>query len=157
MPTGDSSGDCSSSTGQVYARAESYGDYFAIMYAWFMPKDEPSTGLGHTYDWENIVVWLSSGSTTATLVGVSASEHSGYVTSASPNLIDNGPTIEYLSIWPLDHALYFTSTTGGQQPLIAWESLTDAARDALNTYDFGDANCSFDENNFENNLAKAAL
>lgn len=33
-PTGDSSAGCSSSTGQVYARASVYEEYFAIMYSW---------------------------------------------------------------------------------------------------------------------------
>lgn len=33
-PTGDSNGGCSSSTGQVYARASVYEEYFAIMYSW---------------------------------------------------------------------------------------------------------------------------
>lgn len=33
-PTGGSSEDCDSSTGQVYTRAATYGDYFAIMYSW---------------------------------------------------------------------------------------------------------------------------
>lgn len=33
-PTGSSNGHCSSSTGQVYARAATHGEYFAIMYSW---------------------------------------------------------------------------------------------------------------------------
>ncbi|KIW01642.1 uncharacterized protein PV09_06828 [Verruconis gallopava] len=156
-PSGGSSSGCSSSTGQVYVRGETYNGYFAIMYAWFFPKDEPSPGIGHRYDWENIVVWLSSESTDATLLGVAVSQHSGYSTSTSPHLDGSEPTIEYESIWPLDHALYFTSTVGGQQPMIAWENLTDAARSTLNTYDFGAANCKVNDNHFESELAKATL
>lgn len=33
-PSGSSNGHCSSSTGQVYARAATHGEYFAIMYSW---------------------------------------------------------------------------------------------------------------------------
>jgi hypothetical protein len=129
------------------------------MYAWFFPKDSPSTGLGHRYDWENIVVWLSSDdSATATLQGVSASQHSGYESTRSPNVSGTGgPRIRYQSIWPVNHALFFTETVGGQQPLVAWESLGDAARSVLQSFDFGDANCSFKDGNFESNLAKAVL
>ena len=60
-PTGDPSGDCSSSTGQVYARAESFNNAFAIMYAWYFPKDQIVDGggnAGHRHDWENVVVWI---------------------------------------------------------------------------------------------------
>ena len=122
-----------------------------------MPKDEPSPGIGHRYDWEDVVVWLTDNSTSASIVGVSASQHSGAVTTKSPNLSGDGPTIEYQSVWPLDHALYFTTTVGGQQPLIAWESLTDAARSTLNTFDFGSGDCSFNDKNFQGKLASAAL
>ncbi|KAH7058750.1 necrosis inducing protein [Macrophomina phaseolina] len=156
-PSGGSSDGCSSSTGQVYARAESYNSAFAIMYAWYMPKDEPSDGLGHRHDWESIVVWLSEESTSATLLGVSASAHGGFSANTSPNLSGTSALIRYFSTWPLDHQLGFTSTVGGQQPLIAYESLTDAARTALENTDFGSANVPFKDANFENNLAEAEL
>jgi hypothetical protein len=79
-PTGDPSGDCDSSTGQVYARAEEYNSAYAIMYSWYFSKDEPSwlesvVGVGHRYDWEDCIVWLSEASANATLLGVSVSFH----------------------------------------------------------------------------------
>ena len=49
----------------------------------------------------------------------------------------------------------FTSTRGGQQPLIAWESLPAAAKTALTNTDFGSADVPFKDANFANNLAKA--
>jgi hypothetical protein len=51
--------------------------------------------------------------------------------------------------------LGFTSSRGGQQPLIAWESLTAAARTALTNTDFGDANVPFKDGSFASNLANA--
>lgn len=51
--------------------------------------------------------------------------------------------------------LGFTSTRGGQQPLIAWESLTAAARTALTNTDFGSANVPFKDSSFMDNLANA--
>lgn len=127
------------------------------MYSWYMPKDSPSTDLGHRHDWEGIVVWLSEASTSATLLGVAASAHGDFETTTSPNLSGTRPLIRYYNVWPVNHQLGFTSTVGGEQPLIAWESLTDAARTALEDTDFGSANVPFKDANFENNLALAAL
>jgi hypothetical protein len=135
-PTGSPSGDCSSSTGQIYARATTYEAYYAIMYAWYMPKDSPISGIGHRHDWEGIVVWLSSESSSASLVGVAASAHGDWDFKANPALSGTSPLIEYISYFPLDHQLAFTSTVGGKQPLIAWESLPVVAQLALANTDW---------------------
>ena len=158
-PTHASNKYCSSSTGQVYSRAGTHNGYYAIMYSWFMPKDEPSNGLGHRYDWENIVVWLKNPDTAApALLGVAASAHGKYHLDTSPALTGTSPLIQYRSTWPTNHRLDFTSTVGSQQPLIAWESLTAAAQQTLNTFDFHHANVPFtDDEDFQRHLAAAAL
>ncbi|POS68526.1 hypothetical protein DHEL01_v213080 [Diaporthe helianthi] len=153
-PTGDSNGGCSSSTGQVCARASTYEQYFAIMYSWYMPKDEPSNGIGHRHDWENAVVFLSDNSSDATFVAMVVSQHGDYV-SGTTTFDGTNPYVGYISYWPTDHALIFTTTKGGTQPLIAWEDLTEAAREALETTDFGDANVSFKDSSFQSSLADA--
>jgi len=127
------------------------------MYSWYMPKDSPSSGLGHRHEWENVVVWLSSASTSATVLGVAASQHGDHVKSTSPNMSGTHPTIGYISYWPVNHQMIFTSTVGGSQPLIAWESLPEAARTALTNTNFGDATVPFKDSTFTNQLAKAAL
>jgi hypothetical protein len=76
--SGSPNGGCSSNTGQVYARAGTYNDKFGIMYSWYMPKDSPSSGLGHRHDWENTVVWLNGQSESATVTGVAISAHGEY-------------------------------------------------------------------------------
>jgi hypothetical protein len=101
------------------------------MYSWYMPKDSPSTGLGHRHDWENVVVWLSSASTTATVRGVAISAHGEYQKETSPPFSGTRPKIGYRSVWPVNHQLISTSDQGGSQPLIAWESMTPAARSAI--------------------------
>ncbi|WQF81943.1 Putative necrosis inducing protein [Colletotrichum destructivum] len=158
-PTGSSNGGCSSSTGQVYARGASYNGAYAIMYSYYMPKDSPATGLGHTHDWENIVVWLSAASESATVLGVSVSAHGDYdkKTSGISYTSTTHPRVGYRSIFPVNHQMIFTSDQGGQQPVIAWESLPAAARTALENTDFGSANVPMKEGNFVNNLGKAAL
>ena len=154
-PTGASDGDCSSSTGQVYCRSAAYENYFAIMYSWYMPKDEPSDGLGHRHDWENIVLWLSDDTLDATIEGIAVSQHGGYVTTTNPDLDGDNPTVGYISYWPLDHCLIETTTVGGTQPLIAWESLTTAAQEALDDTDFGDAIVAFKDSDFTSYLEEA--
>ena len=156
-PTGGADSSCNSSTGQVYARAGTYNSAYAIMYSWYMPKDSPSQGLGHRHDWENIVVWLSSASTTATLRGVAISAHGDYQKDTSPPLSGTSPKIGYISYFPLNHQLIATDTQGGQQPLIAWDSMTAAARAAIENTDFGDATPSFRDSNFQSYLAQAFI
>ncbi|KAH6955440.1 necrosis inducing protein-domain-containing protein [Fusarium avenaceum] len=156
-PTGSSNGGCSSSTGQVYARGQAYNGRYAIMYSWYMPKDSPSTGLGHRHDWENAVIWLSSESTSATVVGMAVSQHGGYDRRASGTFSGNSPLVGYTANWPTNHQMIFTNDQGGQQPLIAWESLTAAARTSLTSTDFGSANVPFKDGSFESNLGKAVI
>lgn len=124
-----------------------------------MPKDSPSPELGHRHEWEGIVAWvegLEQGN--PTLVGVSTSGHGGWTTSTSNLQVDGTrPKIRYYSTWPLNHQVGTTSVKGGEQPLIAWESLPAAARDALQNTDFGAANVPFRDPNFVNNLNSAAF
>lgn len=122
-----------------------------------MPKDSPSAGLGHRHDWENVVVWLSSEDASASIVGMSVSGHGNYETSTQVTLSGDSPLVGYISNWPLNHQMIFTTAKGGHQPLIAWESLTPAAQTALTDTDFGSANVPFKDSNFDNNLAKAVL
>jgi hypothetical protein len=56
----------------------------------------------------------------------------------------------------MDHSLSLTATVGGQQPLIAWESLPTAAQQALTNTNFGAANVPFLDCRFEDNVAKAS-
>ncbi|CAG5161392.1 uncharacterized protein ALTATR162_LOCUS6019 [Alternaria atra] len=155
--SGDPSGLCSSSPGQVYARAGTHNGAYAIMYSWYMPKDSPSPGLGHRHDWENIVVWLSAQSATATLRGVAISAHGDYQKVTRPNLDGTRPLIGYRSIFPVNHQLISTSTKGGEQPVIAWDSMPAAAKRAIENTDFVDATPSFRDSNFESYLAEAFI
>lgn len=122
------------------------------MYSWYMPKDSPSSGLGHRHDWENAIVWLTSQSETATVRGVAISAHGEYQ-KVSGHFVGTRPEIGYISVWPVNHQLIDTDEQGGEQPLIAWDSMTAAARSAIETTDFGDATPSFRDSNFQSYLA----
>jgi hypothetical protein len=60
--TGSMTGGCADTTrGQTYARGAKYKGRYAIMYAWYFPKDQIVDGggnAGHRHDWENVVVWI---------------------------------------------------------------------------------------------------
>ncbi|OJK01313.1 hypothetical protein ASPACDRAFT_1898195 [Aspergillus aculeatus ATCC 16872] len=162
-PTGASDGDCSSSTGQIYVRSNvsSTGDYTyptALLYSWYMPKDEPSTGIGHRHDWEGVIVWISDPTvyTADNILAVCPSAHGDWDCSTDGYTLDGvKPLIKYESIWPIDHSCGLTTTVGGTQPLVAWESLPTAASTALSDTDFGSAIVPFKDATFDDNLAKA--
>ncbi|KAB5515084.1 necrosis inducing protein-domain-containing protein [Coniochaeta sp. 2T2.1] len=144
--SGSSNGGCSSSTGQVYARAATCNGKYAIMYSWYMPKHSSLSGLGHRHDWENDVVWLSSSSRSARVLGLVVSQHGGYSKTTTPASSGTRLLVGYVSYCPLDHQLIADDSGGGSQPLVAWESLTAAAQTALSVTDFGDANVPFTVN-----------
>ncbi|OJJ06601.1 hypothetical protein ASPVEDRAFT_56188 [Aspergillus versicolor CBS 583.65] len=161
-PSGGSSSNCDSSPGQVYARStmsdgsvSTYGA--AIMYSWYMPKDSPSTGLGHRNDWEGVVVWLNDESSTAVdnIAAVCPSAHGEWNCDTEFTLDGSRPLIKYSSTWPVNHQLDLTDEIGGTQPLVAWESLPDVARQALQDADFGDATVPLKDETFGGNLESA--
>lgn len=125
-----------------------------------MPKDSPSTELGHRHDWEGVIVWLSDSSTISAdnILAVCPSAHGSWDCSTDGfSLSGTSPLIKYFSVWPVNHQLGLTSTEGGMQPLVAWESLPDAARKAIEETDFGSATPPFKDSVFEGNLANATF
>ncbi|KAJ7305526.1 putative NPP1 domain protein [Mycena albidolilacea] len=159
-PTGATNGGCSSSTGQVYVRSGTSNGRFGLLYSWYFPKDEPSDGLGHRNDWEGVIVWLASSTSTsaANILAVCPSAHGGWDCSTDGfSLTGTSPLIQYESIFPIDHAMGLTTTVGGTQPLIAWESLPAAAQAALQTTDFGAAIVPFKDSTLASNLAAATF
>ena len=106
-----------------------------------------------------MIVWLTSGTSTSAsnIAAICPSAHGGWDCTRSFSLSGTGPLIKYESVWPVNHATATTNVVGGQQPLIAWESLTPAARTALENTNFGDANVPFKDGAFANNLAAATF
>ncbi|KAJ5773743.1 hypothetical protein N7457_008639, partial [Penicillium paradoxum] len=159
-PTGKQSGDCSESTGQIYVRGAPSGDYYALMYSWYWPKDESSDGLGHRHDWEGVIIWLADSTSTdaSNIVAVCPSAHGNWKCSTDDYTLDGtAPLIKYQSSWPFNHALGLTKTVGGTQPLIAWESMSSVVQNALETTDFGSGHVPFKEDSFASNLGEATF
>jgi hypothetical protein len=157
--TGSQNSGCSSNVGQIYARGVASNGRYAIMYAWYMPKDEPSAGLGHRHEWEGVIIWLASTTSTAksNILAVCPSAHGNWDCSTTFLTSRSGAWISYLSIWPVNHQMWLGAEQGGQQPLIAWESLPVAAKDALQTTDFGSATVPFKDSTFAGNIAAATF
>ncbi|KAH7046044.1 necrosis and ethylene-inducing protein [Macrophomina phaseolina] len=150
--TGSHAGGCRDETkGQTYVRAAWHNGRFCIMYAWYWPKDQPNDGdvaNGHRHDWEHVVVFIDDpAAATPTLIGASASSHSGYKKDSSPQR--NGDA-SWSSTSPTHHQprAAVQDQRGKEYPIIDWDMMTDATRNALNQPVFGDANCPFNEGNF---------
>lgn len=101
------------------------------MYSWYFPKDSPSTDLGHRHDWEGVIIWLSDDKSTAAsnIVAVCPSAHGAWDCSTDGYTLDGTASlIKYESVWPVNHSLGLTTTVGGTQPLVAWESMSSKFR-----------------------------
>ncbi|KKK15461.1 NPP1 domain protein [Aspergillus rambellii] len=160
--TGSSTGGCrDQSKGQTYVRGGWHNGRYGIMYAWYMPKDMPNSGVSvgaHRHDWENVVIWVNNPSVrNPTLLGGAASGHGKYKKTTNPQRQGDRPKVEYFTNFPTNHELQFTNTLGRDLPLIAWDSMSPAARRGLEQANFGAATVPFKDSTFQGNLAKAAL
>ncbi|KAI8818801.1 necrosis and ethylene-inducing protein and ethylene inducing peptide [Fimicolochytrium jonesii] len=157
--TGNHAAGCrDTSKGQTYTRSAWYNGRFGIMYAWYMPKDQPADGnwpSGHRHDWETTVVWLNANSENARIIGGATSGHGKFKKTATPKARGSNVKVEYYTNLGLDHELQFTDTTGRSYWLYDWDAMPEIVKSALNQANFGKANCPFNDNNFRNTLAKA--
>lgn len=145
-----------------------YEGKYAILYAWYFPNGFSADWPVRRHDWASAVVWLDDPEAASpTVSGLSYSTSDTKYDKEAPPSGDNaclasvngGPYVTMV----LEHAIpYFLgpmylrcSGGGGDYDLIMWEQLTDAARMALNTADFGEAEVPFNDVNFEKRLKKA--
>ena len=159
--SGSASGSCSSTSfQQVYTRYKSIGnDTFAIMYAYYFPKDNgtPFASIGHRHDWEHIVVFVKDyNSNTETIVGAAYSAHGDVSVSTSPNKSNTHIYIHYGYNGSFTHS--FVEGSSGTQSghvLIDYNALSSEAKNTLNTHSFGSAVVPFKESNFNANIDEA--
>ena len=130
------------------------------MYSWYFPKDQAAPGMGHRHDWEGVIVWISDPAKTSAdnILAVCPSGHGKWNCSTDGyTLQETHPLIKYYSVWPVNHQCGLTNEVGGSQPLIAYESLPEPAKNALESTDFVKANVPFKEENWAENLGKATF
>ncbi|MEW6444634.1 MAG: NPP1 family protein [Pseudomonadota bacterium] len=171
-PSGAPDGHCRSESGQVYSRKAEYHGKCAIMYSFYFPKDQPpnwlGTGPGHRHDWENIVVWLNGGCWKgASIYKINYSNHGSYTANWNPPTWTGQTGLLAWGVHPkvtvkatyagfADHVLDSSNGWGYTMPLVGWDNIPQAAKNALNWYDFGAANVPHkDGGSFWNNLNKA--
>ncbi|KAG7381538.1 hypothetical protein PHYBOEH_010878 [Phytophthora boehmeriae] len=147
---------------QVYGRSAWHGDVWAIMYAWYFPKGFWADFPTRRHDWVNAIVWIDNPALeNPKIVGLSASEGGSKYKVAAPApkyAIENGTTPTFchsLALFLGAPYMDFATRRGEFQDLIMWEQLTDEARTALETTDFGKAEVPFIDANFEKKLEKA--
>lgn len=149
-----------SSTGsQVYGRSKLYEGYWAIMYAWYFPRDRVLSG-GRRHSWEHAIVWVEKsaaddGEIASVTTTSRANEYSTFTPPDADMVDDSSIKLVYDSKGLLKHYLNVTTEAGDFQDLVLWGDLTDAAQVALNTYDWGSATVPFNDDNFEDNLDAA--
>lgn len=158
--SGSENGGCSSSPGQVYLRSRGYWtgtrNVCALMFSWYFPKDG-NLFAGHRHDWEDIVVWTTSCSSSASVIAVLFSGHGSYKRYTDGYTFDGKQVrVKYskTSIFT-NFELSRTGHYGGQQPMISWWQMSQAARNSLNTHSFGAANVPFKDSKFDAELLKA--
>ncbi|ETI39291.1 hypothetical protein F443_15110 [Phytophthora nicotianae P1569] len=132
---------------QIYARASVYEGSYAIMYAWYFPRDRRGA-FGHRHAWEHAILWLW---------GRRCYDRSRV--SRSRRCVKFKYEEDAFS-----HYVNVTTEAGEFQDLVVWEDMPNlgmsslgpkAARTALNLNDFGEATVPFNEENFLDNLEGA--
>eukprot|EP00644_Phytophthora_capsici_P010357 jgi/Phyca11/123587/e_gw1.51.172.1 len=187
---------------QVYGRSAWYQDKWAMMFAWYFPKNFWGGGADSRHLWSNMVLWLDNPALeTPKILGASLSRQTldvpkilfvlplvdrqkdpyTKVTAVPPmgfvgmqaiqtgrisrftytyNYTGGSNTSTRVSQGYPDSSswigLTFATRDGEYQDLIMWNQLTDQARAALESADFGkDMKVPFNDENFETALEQA--
>ncbi|ETK79500.1 hypothetical protein F441_14909 [Phytophthora nicotianae CJ01A1] len=151
--------DSSALGSQIYGRAKTYKDSYAIMYAWYFPRDRKAA-FGHRHAWENVIVWINrkGGVAKAKMTAVSSSIDDGvYFTIIPPteDMVDEDSVKIQYRAKTFSHYVNVTTVAGDFQDLVMWNDMPSAARTALNLYDFGSATVPFNDDTFQDNLEEA--
>ncbi|EGZ16324.1 hypothetical protein PHYSODRAFT_508915, partial [Phytophthora sojae] len=143
---------------QVYGCVTAYEDSYAIMYAWYFPRDRKGT-FGHCHGWEHAIVWLErKGAKDANISSVPASISNDKYFSVTP---PDTAMVEATSVKfqykakTFSHYGNVTAEAGDFQHLAMWKDMPAAARAARKLNDFGRATVPFNEGTFLDNLKEA--
>jgi hypothetical protein len=149
---------------KTYYRKASLGDYSVHMYALYFMKDKVAeTASGHRHDWEFALVWTTNG----VITHASYSAHGNVNTDSITNLDQDPDThvkIVYHHDGGLTHAMRFAGENEQAEnhlgrwltpTLVEWDRMTEELHHIFNTHDFGAANCSFNNHNFPEEIAKS--
>ncbi len=167
---GDVNGHCHDQAqldaANTYSREKCNNGWCAVVYASYFEKDQATPGplpIGHTHDWEHVVVWIADNQ----VEYVSVSQHSSYQVAASSAVRFDGthPKIVYHKDSITTHDFRFANTndeppenaTGGwfYPRLVGWNGYPAGLRDTLMNADFGAATIKISDSTFNSALANS--
>jgi hypothetical protein len=167
---GDVNGHCHDSAqlanANTYSREKCNNGWCAVVYASYFEKDQATLGpaaIGHTHDWEHVVVWINNGQ----VQYVSVSQHSTYQVAPSSSVRFDGthPKIVYHKDGVSTHDFRFANSndeppenaTGGWffPRLVGWNGYPDGFRDKLMSANFGEATIKIKDGDFNYALANS--
>lgn len=118
---------------QLYARSAWYGGIWAILYAWYLPRDETKDH-GRVHLWVHLVVWVNNPAVANSTV-LAVTMQGGTIKVPSGDELKNGVGVKVKHVWDGEGSgrwPQFTAEDGKEQDLITWDQLSDNARCALN-------------------------
>lgn len=149
-------------------------EYCAHMYALYFMKDQPSPGTGHRNDWEWAMVWTARAAGGVPKITFGSHGYHKVANTLPVNEIsfnaDGHARFVYDQTGGTTHTMYFYPRSTNNfynnkpvtPPIVDWYTMvgdpgvtTAKLQSMFNTYDYGKANCSFNDNNFVVNLNKA--
>ncbi|WP_442305235.1 NPP1 family protein [Streptomyces sp. 2RAF24] len=149
-----------------YSRSKCNNGWCAVMYASYFEKDQATWGplaIGHTHDWEHVVVWISGDQ----VQYVSVSQHSGYQVAARSAVRFDGthPKVVYHKDGASTHCFRFANpdderienATGAwfYPRLVGWNGYPAGLRDKLTGADFGAATLKIRDVDFAYQLGRS--
>ena len=167
---GDVNGHCHDpaqlQNSNTYSREKCNNGWCAVMYASYFEKDQATLGpaaIGHTHDWEHVVVWINIAENQVDYV--STSQHSTwkwYPRSQVP-FAGTHPKVVYNKDGASTH--FFRIANNNDEPpenfthqwyyppLVGWNGYPDGLRDKLMNADFGSATIKINDANFNYGLS----
>jgi hypothetical protein len=147
----------------TYSREKCNNGWCAVVYASYFEKDQDTDVLpiGHTHDWEHVVVWTSNNA----VQYVAVSQHSSFSLLPASSILFNGthPKIVYQKDGAGSHDFRFANTNDEPPEnvtgtwffprLVGWNGYPAGYRDKLMNADFGEATIKINDANFDWYLA----
>ncbi|GAA3752414.1 NPP1 family protein [Streptomyces tremellae] len=164
---GDVNGHCHDpaqlDNANTYSREKCNNDWCAVVYASYFEKDQATLGplaIGHTHDWEHVVVWTNDNQ----VKYVSVSQHAGYQVAPASDIRFDGthPKVVYHKDGASTHDFRFAN--GNDEPaenatgnwfyprLVGWNGYPAGLRDKLMNADFGEATIKINDARFHDAL-----
>ncbi|OBR09206.1 NLP4 protein [Colletotrichum higginsianum IMI 349063] len=149
----------------VYSRARCNNGWCAYLYGYYFEKDQVTVCLGHTHDWEHVVVFVEGGAPRY----VSVSAHGRYTTRPWGDVLVEGTHVKvvYHKDGPGTHAFRFAKAEDDARQenhlgkwfygdLVGWNGFpSTAVRDKMTGKSWGKAKIDFTDERFGDNLKSA--